>query len=262
MAFIDCHFYSEILGLQSDMYVLLPQRMAGRKFRTDRKGKYPTLLLLHGMSDDHTIWLRRTSIERYADDKGMAVIMPAANRSYYQDMAYWLRYWTYIVDEVPRVARSFFPLSAERRLNFVAGLSMGGYGAFRVALSRPGSYAAAASLSGAVDMEARLRPGAGGVSRPPNEVKGVLGPAHSIKGTESDLFLLSRRVARRKERMPRLYQYCGRNDFLYQDNLRFRDCAWKLNMDLTYTEDDGNHSWEHWDRQIRLALDWMLGGGT
>ena len=43
---------------------------------------------MHGSSDDHSIWLRRTSIERYAAEYGIAVVMPAVGRSYYCDMAY------------------------------------------------------------------------------------------------------------------------------------------------------------------------------
>ena len=160
MAFMDCQFFSETLGLSVSLYALLPQPTSGRQIGLRGRGaarRHPALLLLHGLSDDHTIWMRRTAIERYAAEKGLAVIMPAAGRSYYQDMASGPRYWTFISEEVPRVARAFFPLSAARRDNFVAGLSMGGYGAFRVALAHPDRYAAAASLSGVMDLPARYR---------------------------------------------------------------------------------------------------------
>lgn len=93
--------------------------------------KHPTLYLLHGLSDDHTIWLRRTSIERYVASMGLAVVMPAVHRSFYTDMDKGYRYWTFISEELPALARSFFPLSDKREDNFAAGLSMGGYGAFK-----------------------------------------------------------------------------------------------------------------------------------
>src|SRR3954471_3777319 len=155
MAFFDCHFFSDARALTVSAYVLLPQKTArqidlpGAADNTAPAGGYPTLMLLHGLSDDHTIWMRRTSIERYAAAKNLAVIMPAVGRSFYQDMASGARYWTYVSEELPLLIRSFFPLSSSRESNFVAGLSMGGYGALRLALAHPENYAAAASLSGA-----------------------------------------------------------------------------------------------------------------
>lgn len=98
---------------------------------------HPTLYLLHGLSDDDSIWLRRTSIERYVAQMGIAVVMPQVHRSFYTDMAAGGQYWTFISEELPALARSFFPLSAKREDNFVAGLSMGGYGALKLGLRKP-----------------------------------------------------------------------------------------------------------------------------
>src|SRR5690606_35149889 len=116
------------------------------------KKKHPVLYLLHGLSDDDTIWLRRTSIERYVAGLGLAVVMPNVHRSFYADMAYGGQYWTFLTEELPRVAGDFFPLSDAREDNYVAGLSMGGYGAFKWALSYPERFAAAGSLSGVLDL--------------------------------------------------------------------------------------------------------------
>ena len=77
-------------------------------------GLPPCLYLLHGLSDDHTIWQRRTSIERYVAPLGIAVIMPNVHRSFYTDMAHGLKYWTFVSEELPQIAQSFFPLSDAR----------------------------------------------------------------------------------------------------------------------------------------------------
>jgi S-formylglutathione hydrolase FrmB len=137
MALIHCNFFSEVLKLSTSMYVILPQRTQNQigMQGTVKKDKHPTLYLLHGLSDDHTIWLRRTSIERYVANLGLAVVMPEVHRSFYTDMVNGYNYWTFISEELPEIARSFFPLSDKREDNFVAGLSMGGYGAFKLALS-------------------------------------------------------------------------------------------------------------------------------
>ena len=123
MALLHTQFRSDALQIAVSVDVILPQEacLKGRK--------PPVLYLLHGLSDDHSIWLRRTSIERYAEALGLAVVMPAVNRSFYADMAYGAKYWTFVSEELPRVMHGFFPLSDKRADTFVAGLSMGGYGA-------------------------------------------------------------------------------------------------------------------------------------
>ena len=260
MAFIDCHFFSDALGISASMYVVIPQpaaRQIGMASRGRRTGRYPVLYLLHGSSDDHTTWMRRTSIERYASERGVAVVMPAAGRSYYQDMASGPRFWTHISEEVPRLARSFFPLSDRREDMFVAGLSMGGYGAFRMALAHPDRFAAAGSFSGAVDLAAHARKTARKSPQARQEMEGMFGRGLKIAGTPSDLLALAERVARSRGPKPRLFQYCGTGDFLYQDNLRFRDHARRLKLDLTYREDGGNHAWQYWDEQILAFLKWV-----
>ena len=102
MAFLDVHCFSDALGLSVSFYVLLPQKAARQIGMPggEQRVQYPTLYLLHGLSDDHTIWLRRTSIERYAAAKNLAVVMPAVGRSFYQDMANGAKYWTCNYDNV------------------------------------------------------------------------------------------------------------------------------------------------------------------
>lgn len=252
MAFIDCHFYSDTLGVSASMYVLLPQaaqNQIGMPTATFGK-KHPTLYLLHGMSDDHTIWMRRTSIERYAAKLGIAVVMPAVNRSFYTDMAAGPKYWSFISEELPALARSFFPLAEEREMNYVAGLSMGGYGAMKLALTHPDRFAAAASLSGALDISHRAL-------NFPGDFKLIYGDVNKIKGSGNDLFHLADKLALSAGTKPDLYQCCGTEDFLYEDNIRFRDYCREVGLDLTYEEEPGEHEWGYWDRKIQNVLNWL-----
>ncbi|GIV74283.1 MULTISPECIES: alpha/beta hydrolase [Caldilinea] len=251
MALFHCNFYSNVLNLSVSMDVILPQPVAGAQ----RNGKIPVLWLLHGLSDDHTIWQRRTSIERYVEPLNLAVVMPAVDRSFYTDMAQGNRYWTYISEELPTLARSFFPLSERREDNFVAGLSMGGYGAFKLALTFPERYAAAASLSGA------LRNFAEDVgSEDPNwkaELTRIFGDLSRFPGSANDVYYLAEQVAKRGEPIPRLYQCCGTEDFLYADNLRFKAHAEAFGLPLTYEEGPGEHVWGYWDAMIQRVLAWL-----
>ena len=116
MALIHCEFFSEVLGLSTAMTVILPQTTTTQIGLSGQvRGEvHPTLYLLHGMSDDHTIWVRRTSLERYVAPLGLAVVMPSVHRSFYTNMAHGGNYWTFISEELPMLAQSFFPLVAHR----------------------------------------------------------------------------------------------------------------------------------------------------
>ncbi|MBT2291584.1 esterase family protein [Paenibacillus albidus] len=257
MALIECKFYSEVLGLNTSMTVILPQQTTTQIGMSNvaRGTLHPVLYLLHGLSDDDSIWLRRTSIERYVAELGIAVVMPQVHRSFYTDMAAGGQYWTFISEELPALARSFFPLSAKREDTFVAGLSMGGYGAVKLGLRKPETFAAAASLSGALDMAHHFMNWGDPASRS-KEYDLIFGPG-DISGTPDDLLWLLQEVDRSKGPKPALYQCCGTEDFLYADNLTFRDACRKTSLSLTYEEGPGAHEWGYWDTKIQDVLAWL-----
>jgi S-formylglutathione hydrolase FrmB len=253
MAFFDCHFFSESLGLAVSAHVLVPQDSApkGRKL-------HPTLYLLHGLSDDHTIWLRRTGIERYAAARNLAVVMPAAARSFYQDMASGPRYWSYLSEELPVLMRHFFPLSDERADTFAAGLSMGGYGTLRLGLALPQQFAAVASFSGALDLPRRLREsGKTGSRISQAEWDAIAGQGADATGTTSDLHFLAKRVAEGSGPKPALYLSCGTEDELLGDSRAFHSHLDRLRYNHRYEEGPGGHDWSYWDEQIERAIAWL-----
>jgi len=254
MAHLRCDFFSEALSLSTSMTVLLPQQTTTQIGMEGRSsdGPPPVLYLLHGLSDDDTIWLRRTSIERYAAPLGLAVVMPQVGRSFYTDEAHGNRYWTFLSEELPAIAGSFFHLSDRREDTFVAGLSMGGYGAVKWALRRPDRFAAAATLSGAVDV-ARLL----GDDREPERVRlwDTIFGGRPVEGTDDDLFHLLATVD--PQRAPALYVVCGTEDRLLPHNERFRDAAQARGFDVTDDFRPGEHEWGLWDSTIQDVLRWL-----
>lgn len=249
MALLHVNFQSTALEIQVSMDVILPDRPAG----APDPRPYPTLYLLHGLSDDHTGWQRRTNIERYVAQMNLAVVMPAAGRSFYTDQVNGYDYWTFISQEIPRKAEEFFHLSNKREDRFAAGLSMGGYGAFKLGLRCPDQFSAVASLSGAVNIAAlaqRID------EYPPSrlrEFENTFGPVGEIPGSRNDLLHLAVNV----KNCPQLYMACGTEDFLYQDNLVFKAHAEKLGLPLTYSEEPGTHEWGFWDKTIQDVLAWL-----
>jgi S-formylglutathione hydrolase FrmB len=252
MAHIRCDFFSEVLGLSTSMTVLLPQATSAQIGMTGVEaagGRHPTLYLLHGLSDDDTVWARRTSIERYVAPLGLAVVMPQVHRSFYADEAWGGRYWTFLSEELPALAASFFHLSDRREDTFVAGLSMGGYGAIKWALRRPERFAAAASMSGALDVAELQR------TRAVEDLERRVFDGMQVEGTENDLFALSGQVA--PTASPALYIACGTGDDLFEDNRRFAERARAHGLPLTVRFGPGEHEWGYWDAAIQDVLAWL-----
>ncbi len=250
MPLIHADFFSQALQLCVEVDVILPLR-PWKGTGTPDDSRHPTLYLLHGLSDDHTIWQRRTSIERYVEEYDLAVVMPAVHRSFYTDMKAGYRYWTYVSEELPYVMRSLFPLSDRREDNFVAGLSMGGYGSFKLALSHPERFAAAASFSGALHMALAYQ------DPTPEwqaELNRIFGSLDEYRGSANDLFTLAERAKASGKPLPTLYAWCGTEDFLLPANHAFRDHAHQLGLPLTYREGPGDHTWKYWDEQIQVFL--------
>ena len=250
MAHLVVDYYADALGVQTRMHVLLPQRLAA--------GKAKTLYLLHGMSDDEGTWMRRTSIERYAEEHGLAVVMPDGGLGWYTDMYRGLAWFKFISGELPALCRRFFPILSDKREDtYIGGNSMGGYGALKCALRAPRTFSRVISLSGALDaVDTAINNTVPATRR---YWEDVFGPAEDVSGSENDLFAAATALTDPALR-PQIYMWCGTEDFLYGQNIRMRDHLRALGYDLTYEESPGDHQWQHWDKKIADALDWLLPG--
>lgn len=247
MVFLQCGFFSQVLGMGVSVNVLLPEGAAPA-------GGWPVLWLLHGLGDDHSAWMRRSAIERYAEACDIAVVMPAVGRSFYTDQVAGYRYFTFVAEELPEFCRNTFHISPARADNYVAGLSMGGYGALKLALRHPDRYAAAASMSGALHISSlKHRDDADQLRK---EFQWTFGDLDAVN-PDDNLLELSTRHAEVGTTLPRLLQMCGTEDYLYPVNIHFRDHMRKLGIPLTYEEGPGAHNWEYWDAGIERILEWM-----
>ena len=262
MALLHVDFFSTVLGLSMNMDVILPQQTWGQIGMEGKgaEGKYKTMYLLHGMSDDQTVWQRRTSIERYVTKLGIAVVMPTTHLAFYTDTAYGMKYWTFVSQELPKICREFFPqMSTEREDTLAAGLSMGGYGAWKLGLGACDTFGAAASLSGALDIVEDYRRNERENPEVMTLFRGIFTSEEQLKGSDNDLLALAQRLAAGKKALPRLYAWCGTEDFLYQGNLKAWEHVKKLGFDLTCEESAGDHQWKYWDAKIQDVLRWWLG---
>jgi putative tributyrin esterase len=254
MALIRCDFFAESLALGTSITVLLPQPSTAQVGVTGAGSDDPppVLYLLHGLTDDDTAWTRYTSIERYAAARGLAVVMPQVHRSFYADEAYGMKFWTFLSEELPETVRRFFRVSTRRADTFVAGLSMGGYGALKWALRQPERFAAAASLSGALDAAYVQRH-----DRRPHmrELTARVFAGRTVAGSDDDLLHLV--ATRDPATLPRLMLRCGTEDHLVAQNERFVRACTTHAVPLDSGFGPGEHEWGYWDREIQTVIDWL-----
>ncbi|MCI8455026.1 MAG: esterase family protein [Lachnospiraceae bacterium] len=268
MALFQCKIFSQALYRSVNVNVILPlpdsnNDFFGADIRYPKPGeKYPVLYLLHGFSADESDWQRFSRIESYAQAKNLAVIMPDGYNSFYENSPFGAGYADYVAKELPAAMEAVFPISGKRENRFIAGLSMGGGGTYKLALRFPERYAAAASLSGGLNPKLSNSPG--GVSSRSNAWRAfAFGKEFEYFVPEmSDLKTLLKKRVDEGVSLPRLYQCCGTEDFTYADNVEFKDFAKSLGVDLTWEEGPGMHNFDFWDPYIHRILDWLpINGG-
>ena len=264
MALLHVDFFSDVLGMSMNMDVLLPQQTQGQIGMEGRaaQGKYKTMYLLHGMSDDQTIWQRRTSIERYVSSLGIAVVMPTTHLGFYTDTTYGMRYWTFLSQELPKICREFFPqMSAEREDTLAAGLSMGGRGAVKYAANRPELFAGAAVLSAVPVDFALMKPGDPNPFLDPENprtslsIRNAGGLEKYIASEENVWDILDKKAPLGV--LPRLFFACGQEDvLLYRQYTAFQKHCLEIGLDADWFSLPGYaHEWRFWDIAIQKALD-------
>ena len=258
MATLEFQFFSKALKRLTSVNVILPEVHKNAPGIGNPGTPYKTLYLFHGLTGNYTNWLRKSSIERYANEYRIAVVMPDAGRSWFTDTAYGEKYLTFIAEELPQVCRSYFVgMSDKREDNYVAGLSMGGYGAMKIALTYPGAFAGCVSLSGSLDITRKNRP------RDLNQWRALFGydlqDFDELTGTKHDLFSLVEKNHSEGLPFPKLFLWCGTEDHLLNINRDMRDLLEKLGIEHCYSESQGNHSWKWWDLHIQDGLRFLFG---
>ena len=249
-----CNFFSKTLCNHVDVDVLIPSVPDNDCIGSSlediyRKKTWPVLYLIHGALDDHTMWLRHTNIERYAEESGIAVAMPSGQNGFYTNAKYGLDYFDFVTKELPLFIQYQFPVSAKPEDTYIAGPSMGGYGATKCALRCPDKYAAFADLSGAVDpgeLEPKMIAMGFGFFR----YDLIFGGSDKVKGTDDDLYKLAKGLKDAPAK-PQAHVYCGLEDTAnYGMNKRLADDLRESGFDVSFTDGHGLHDWVYWDSCI------------
>lgn len=265
MAILTCTCFSMTLKQNVTLNAVIPtpegnEQVTGQQAKSfaDDDG-FPVLYLLHGAYGNYASWGRFSNIERYAQQYGVVLVMASAENSFYQDMAHGNSYFTFFTQELPALVKHLFPVSHKREKTWVAGFSMGGYGAWFLALSCPNIYSKAASMSGALDIVSTYEQGKQGVIDSPFPWEDIFVDPEHLAGSKADLFALYE-ADYAQGCVPALYHSCGRSDFLYSMNKSVQERLVSMGVqDIPFVEGDGGHEWDYWDKAIQDILPWLCG---
>ena len=260
MAIIEVNFISKCLMRTVTFNAIIPVDKFGPQAENAEQKPLKTLYLLHGIFGNYTDWVNGTRIQAWAEANDLAVIMPSGeNRFYLDDEKSGELYGEFIGKELVEFTRKLFPLSDKREDTFIAGLSMGGYGAIRNGLKYAENFGCVIGLSAALvhDTWKDADNSAPIFTFRRNYYEAIFGEYDKVKGSDKDPKALLLKLKKEGRPVPKMYLCCGTEDGLVTANRDFRDFLNENGVDLTYVEGPGKHDWVFWDTYIKKVLDWL-----
>ncbi|MGN6713053.1 alpha/beta hydrolase [Anaerocolumna jejuensis] len=243
MARFECKVISYVLNRTVEITVVIPtvtipdsMGFEGVKATHVIKEKYPVLYLLHGMGNNHGDWCSYSNVEMFAEEHYIAVVMISGENKFYRNVPEGDEFFRFLEEEVPEFITNMFPVSDKAEHTYIAGLSMGGYGALLHGLSRPEKFAAIGAFSGAINVADNLE----------------------IKNSQYDCEYLLKQIKLKKKELPPIYLACGTEDILYQMNVDFKDLLLANEAKVTWVSVPGyGHEWRFWNLQAEEFLKWI-----
>ncbi len=266
MAFLQMNLMSQSLMRSVPVNVILPADKLVFPGMPQREEKpYKTLYLLHGVFDNHTAWVNGTNIQRWAEEDDLAVVMPAGDNMFYVDQEAAHNYYgEFVGKELVELTRKMFPLSDKREDTYIAGLSMGGYGALRNGLKYHETFGCIAGLSVAFiidDIDKRTNDTPFFIESR-SYAESVFGDLSQVAQSDKNPKWIAKNLAEAKAELPKIYIACGLDDSLLSRNQELQRDLKELGYDVTYEEAAGAHEWDFWNRHIKRVLEWLpLEGG-
>jgi S-formylglutathione hydrolase FrmB len=273
MAVLKMNILSMYLGMETNITICLPsfsfRDSLNKKFDFYVPGmKFQTLYLLHGGSGDDSDYVYFTNITRYADEHRIAVVMPCNYNRFYTDDPNGPRYWKYISEELPQICQTLFPLSDKREDNFVAGLSMGGFGAMKMGIMKSEQFAAVLCMSGTSINPDKIKEFPGPRARldtdipdfmPRIRLETIFGDLDHFKGSVHDVYHYAALNVKQGKKLPKFYLTVGDQDFAREHIEDAYQYLTDLGYDTFYELVPGyGHEWDFWDLTLKKALDSWL----
>ena len=263
MAVISVNFFSNSLKRTIPFIAIIPndgEFWSGDKTNT-KSEKFKTLYLLHGFSGDETDYLINTRIRELSHKYNIAVIMPTANNGFYLDSTYRMEnYGEFIGEELVEYTRRLFNLSSKREDTFIAGLSMGGYGAMRNGLKYNETFSKIASYSGAyvIFKTADAKEYIQDAVSTKEYQEAIFGEFKTLRESDKDPRWLIEELIKEDKEIPEIFITIGKQDFLLDVNKQLKEFSEDKNINFTYIEDEGQHDWDFWNKYLEKSIEWIV----
>lgn len=236
----------------------IPYRVILPKDYESSDKQYPVLYLLHGLFGSCDNWIDSTGIVKYSKSLETIIVLVEGGNGWYVDSENipLNKFENYIIEELILEVEKKFRIDKRKGKRAIAGLSMGGYGAFKFALKRPDLFCFAASMSGAF-----IAP-----SLSQHEQKTIFdellpsineafGDQDSQTREQNDIFsLINKTSSQEVLNLPYFYFDCGLNDVFLSVNREIADAMRKQYFSFEFHEIAGGHDWTYWDQQIQVVL--------
>ena len=242
----------------------IPSRLMGfpvemQAFIPDGGTDLPTLWLLHGANSDCREWFDQASLQRHLQGRNLAVVTVSAHNGFYVDMHFGAAWAAYMEEEwIPAVRSIFSCLSRKREKNFVAGASMGGFGACRLAFNRPEWFCRAGAFAGSIEMPTIVERNARGIQPGGADFGWAFGGYENMINNKHDVVYMARKCVE-CGCAPSVYMVCGADDRGYALNLIARDDLRLVGVDVAWRQCEGDHSYNCWEPELPRFLDWLEG---
>lgn len=261
MALVQVNFISKMLSRTVTFNAIIPlDKISFGEEEVVEAKPLKTLYLLHGAFGNYTDYLSGTRIQRWAEEHNLAVIMPSGENQFYVDKpSRGENYGAYVADELVEFTRKMFPLSYKKEDTFIAGLSMGGYGAlinglkYHETFSHIGAFSPGLMIDDIASRSELLSVTGWSMDFYDNAFGGI----DTIKNSDKDYYYLIDQLLENKKEIPKIYLPIGKDDFLLESVRGFKSFVDKREVPLTYIEDDGGHEWDFWDKYVKNFLEWL-----
>jgi len=254
------YFNSEVLHSSENIDFIVPDK---------GDGPYRVVYLLHGLHGNQGTWIDYTTLPYYGKEYNALFVMPEAGRSFYCDQKYGRKYFSFVSDELPQITRKIFNISTRREDAAVMGCSMGGYGALKLALSKPDQFGFCGAIATACvelkPMLDSLRTDPDSFRKKGTQEAEILMDLYTIYGDdleylpENDVSALVKNFPAGKP-MPTIYAACGTEDDLQKENRKLRDIMKDTAFNFTYEEWAGGHEWNFFNDALKKTLEFWYKG--
>ena len=256
MATVHMNFRSDCISRSVYPVVFLPDLNMWR----DVEPPYPTLYFLNGYSGGALETAMFTNIALYAMRYGAAVVLADGENSFYvDDEKRGALFSRFFGEELVEVTRAALPLSRRREDTWIAGISMGGYGALVNGLRFPETFSKIGMLSPALGFKREDDTPGPNNPIPSGELLETMGTWAEYRGTYKDYETSLRKRAGEGEDIPGLFLAIGQEDFLLDQARRFREFCGGLRVPLRWTEGPGGHDHTFWKQAMDPLFRFLTG---